>query len=66
MQEKFGLNATTTLDENQIKAHKTINVYQLGDGNLVPAIKNVDISILIGYVRLNTDILLSNTPLLLS
>ena len=44
------------------------NLYCFGDGNTVPAIKNVDISIIIGNKRvtLNTDVIQNGTPLQLS
>ena len=59
------------LNENEkqnIKHHTTGNTYWLGDGKLFPALQNVDIPISMGSrnVMLNTDVVASDIPLLLS
>lgn len=58
------------LDEDkqtQIASQKDTNMYWSGDGQLVPAISNVDIPIVLAdqHILLNTDIVSSDIPLLL-
>ena len=61
----------TSLNENEkqrIKHHTPGNTYRFGDGKLFPALQNVDIPISLGSrnLMLNTDIVASDIPLLLS
>ena len=61
----------TSLNENEkqkIKHHTPGNTYRFGDGKLFPALQNVDIPISLGgrNIMLNTDIIASDIPLLLS
>ena len=55
-------------EKTKIRCHKGTNIYRFGDGNLFTAIENVDIPIVLGkeHVMLNTDIVASDIPLLLS
>ena len=60
-----------SLNENEkqkIKHHTPGNTYRFKDGKLFPALQNVDIPISLGSynVMLNTDIVASDIPLLLS
>ena len=59
----------TNLNENEkqkIKHDTPGNTYRFGDGELFPAVQNVDIPVSLGSrnVMLNTDIVASNIPLL--
>ena len=61
----------TGLNENEkqkIEPHTPGNTYRFGDGKLFPALQNVDIPISLGSrnLMLNTDIVASDIPLLLS
>ena len=61
----------SSLDNDQkckVRNHEGNNIYRFGDGNLISALKNVDIPILLGNqeVMLNTDIVPNDIPLLLS
>ena len=61
----------TSLNENEkqkIKHHTPGNTCRFGDGKLFPALQNVDMPISLGSynVMLNTDIVASDIPLLLS
>ena len=61
--------STLSFDEiTKTRWHKGSNIYQFGDGNFFTAIENVDIPIVLGKqdVMLNTDIVASDIPLLLS
>ena len=55
-------------EKTKIRRHKGTNIYRFGDGNLFTAIENIDIPIVLGkqHVMLNTGILASDFPLLLS
>ena len=55
-------------EKSKIQYHAGTNIYRFGDGNLVQAVENVDLSIAMGskHVMLNTNIVLSDIPLLLS
>ena len=55
-------------EKSKIKHHVGTNVHRFGDGNLVQAVKNVDLPIEMGrkQVLLNTGIVPSDIPLLLS
>ena len=52
----------------KIQHHVQANIYQLGDGNLVEAVENVDLPIAMGskHAMLNTGIVRNDIPLLLS
>ena len=61
----------TSLNKNEkrlIKHHTPGNTYRFGNGKLFPVLQNVDIPISLGSrnVMLNTDIVASDIPLLLS
>ena len=55
-------------EKTKIRPHKETNIYQFGGGNFFTAIENVDITIVLGkqHVMLNTDIVESDIPVLLS
>ena len=55
-------------EKSKIQHHVGTNIYRLGDENLVRAVQNVDLPIAMGskHVMLNTDIVPSDIPLLLS
>ena len=55
-------------EKTKIRRHTGTNTHQFGDGNLFTAIKNVDIPVVLGkqHVMLNTGIVASDIPLLLS
>ena len=55
-------------EKSKIQYHAGTNIYRFGDGNFVQAVENVDLSIAMGskHVMLNTNIVLSDIPLLLS
>ena len=52
----------------KVRSRESKNFYHFGDGNTIPAIKNVDIPTITGNkrVKLNTDKVQNNIPLLLS
>ena len=62
------INGWNSEEKSKIQHHVGGNVYQSGDGNLVQAEENVELSTAMGskHVMLNKDIVLSDIPLLLS
>ena len=55
-------------ERSKIQHHVGTNIYRFGDENLVRAVENVDLPIAMGskHVMLNTDIVSSDIPMLLS
>ena len=55
-------------EKTKIRHHKGINIYRFGDWNLFTVFENVDTQIVLGkqHDMLNTDIVGSDIPLLLS
>ena len=56
------INSLNSEKKSKIQHHVGTNIYQLGDGNLVQAVENVELPIAMGgkHVMLNTDIVASD------
>ena len=62
------INSSNSEEKSKIQHHIGTNVYRFGNGKLVQAVENKDLPIVTGgeHVMLNTDIVPSDIPLLLS
>ena len=62
------INSSNSEEKSKIQHHIGTNVYRFGNGKLVQAVENKDLPIVMGgeHVMLNTDIVQSDIPLLLS
>ena len=62
------INSLNKNEKRKIKHHTPGNTYRFGDGKLFPALQNVNIPIALGSrnVMLNTNIVVSDIPLLIS